>query len=206
MKTLLVWGATEVVVLSFMTLSVVFAEGITLEPAYLLTILAGAGGVIALLFRLLITSKDRESALVMAEKDRVILELESVKKSYQEVAAEALRSALDTTNWYRQRDGKPPLIPAAPVISESHSPSTEKQRETAALQTMRATMAAVKLVTGQEARQEPPHAQEPAPIAPVPEDRTQQSAVQALQQAIDEVPERTAEKVVEKLDEKKDQP
>lgn len=143
-----------------------FAET-ELTLTWLIGTLAGSGAVIALLFRLLISSKDRELiaekerfAAELAEKERARLELESIKKSYQEIAAEALKSALDRENYYRQRDGKLPLIPAAAVVPESHSPSTELQRETALVQTMRASLAYIKLSSGQEARPTPEEADE----------------------------------------------
>jgi hypothetical protein len=138
-----------------------FAEGIEIGTVWVLATLGGAGGVIAALFHLLISSKDREYALLLAQKDKENAELISVKKSYQEITQEALKSAVDVTNFYRAKEGKPPIIPVAPVVSESHSPSTAAQREAALIATMRATMAQVKVVTGQEPRQEPDHALEP---------------------------------------------
>lgn len=151
------------------------AEGLVIEGVYVLAILGGAGTVIAFLFKLLMGAKDKETALLLAqkdaemrEKDKARADLESVKKSYQEIAAEALRSATETANYYRQREGKPPIIPLAPVVSESHSPSTAAQRETALIQTMRATMAHVKSVVGQEPRPEPERAIEPANPATTP--------------------------------------
>ncbi len=121
----------------------------------LVATLGGSGTVIAALFHLLISSKDREYALLLSQRDAALKDSESMKKSYQEIAAEALKSATETTNYYRAKEGKPPLIPVAPVISESQSPSTEKQRETALIQTMRAEMAKIKLETGQQPRAEP---------------------------------------------------
>ena len=140
-------------------------------PVIIATMLLGSGAVIAFLFKLLISSKDREMALLIAEKDRMRfeietrnrqneIEMESIKKSYEEMAAEALKSARDTANYYRAKEGKPPIIPVAAVISESHSPSTAKQREAAAIQTMRAEMAQIKLAVGQSPRLEPERADE----------------------------------------------
>ncbi len=130
---------------------------VVLDTAYLLAILAGAGGVIAFLFRALISSKDRELASIIAEKDKEAAELTSMKKSYQEIAQEAVKSALGTTNYYREKDGKPPILPVAPVISESHSASTSLQREVAVIQTLRATITQIMLEAGQEPRKEPEH-------------------------------------------------
>lgn len=175
------------------------ADAIVLDPLSATGLLLGAGGVIGLLFRLLMTSKDREFALLSAQKDKYASDLESVKKSYQEIAAEALKSALDTANYYRQREGKAPIIPTAPVISESHSPSTPEQREAALVATMRAVMAKVKLITGQPPREEPPKAPDEA-LSP----DVKQGVIEVLKHSISEVPERTAEMVVEKLEEQKE--
>lgn len=132
--------------------------GITISGAVALSILAGAGGVIAFLFRALILSKDKEVASISAQNDREQKELEGLKKSYQEIAAEALRSATETANYYRAKEGLPPVVLLAPVVSESHSPSTRQQREEALVATMRANMAAVKLAVGQAPRPEPEQA------------------------------------------------
>lgn len=104
------------------------------------------------------------------EKDRVIAELTSVKKSYQEIADEAMRSLQETTNFYRKKNGEPPVAFLAPVVSESHSPSTERQREAALVQTMRAKMAAMKLASGLPPREEPERSVAPGqnPMEPQP--------------------------------------
>lgn len=137
-----------------------FADAIAIEGVYILAILGGAGSVIAYLFHSLITAKDKEMTLAIKEKDRMLLELEGMKKSYQEIAAEAVKGFKEVTNFYRAKEGKPPLLLAPPVVSESHSPSTAMQRETASIQTMRAAMVKLKEETGQEPREEPPHAAE----------------------------------------------
>jgi hypothetical protein len=105
----------------------------------------------------LLAAKDKEFALAMAEKDRVALETESMKKSYGEIATEAVKSATETTNYYRMKyENKPPLPTVVPVVSESHSPSTSLQRETASIATLRARMVILKEATGQDPREEPP--------------------------------------------------
>lgn len=169
------------------------ADAIAIEGVYILALLGGAGSVIAYLFHSLITAKDREAALAMKEKDRMLLELEGMKKSYQEIAAEAVKSFREVTNFYRAKEGKPPVVLAPPVISESHSPSTAIQRETAAIQTMRAAMAKIKEETGQEPREEPPHATEPVPppkpieppppvrVTIVPDDKEKPQPVEVMQ-------------------------
>lgn len=181
-----------------------FAEGdsIQISAIYVVGILATAGSVIAFLFKSLITSKDRELAakeekfnLIVQQKDKALQEVESIKKSYQEIATEALKSATDTANFYRNKEGRPPIIPTAPVIAESHSPSTAAQREAALIQTMRAAMAKVKLESNQEPRPEPPKSAEEQEV----KDRGQYSL--DMKKDIEEVPEKTAIKVVEKLKE-----
>lgn len=186
-----------------------FANGSIESPISTMVLLGGAGTVIALLFKLLIGAKDqllaskqREYELAYAELMAEKAEETSRKKSYQEIATEAIKSATDTANYYRQKEGKSPIIPLAPVVSESHSPSTEKQRETAIISTLRAEMAKVKLMTGQEPRPEPERAVEvpraaPPPL-PLPTSPTLIEAM-SLKEEIARVPEKTAEKVVEKL-------
>jgi len=147
-----------------------FAEtnGILISTLSVLGIFGGAGAVIAFLFRLLIASKDREFAMLLAQKEVERLDLEGMKKSYQEIAVEAQQTAINTANYYREKyESKPPLIIVAPVVSESHSPSTARQRETAFIATMRATMANIRLATGQESRPEPERAVESPPTLPM---------------------------------------
>lgn len=201
----------------------IVAEGMTVEPLYILGILSGAGMVIAFLFRQLISAKDqliavreREVALIMAQKDAAIAELISVKKSHQEMATDAIRSATEMANFVRSKEGKPPIIPIAPVISESHSPSTEKQRETALIATMRAQMALIRVKMGQEPRQEPEQAVEPMPptsvvvSAPAPyvagaatteEVMALTRKAASLEKEIVKAPDVIAKKVVERIEE-----
>jgi hypothetical protein len=171
---------------------ILFAEGdgIILTSVMMLAGAGVLGGVITFLFKLLLAAKDQ----VIAAKDKAHelalsqlaaekAEEESRKKSYAEIAKEAVKSLTETDAFYRQREGKPPAIPVAPVVSESHSPSTAAQRETAEIATMRAAVARIKLDAGQEPRIEP----EPV------------SEAVGLKRAIQQVPEQTAAKVVEKL-------
>lgn len=174
----------------------IIAQSIVIDGVYVIALLAGAGSVIGILFKMLLASKENEFKLLMTQKEKALADLESQKKSYQEVASEALKSAMDTANYYRQRDGKAPIIPLPAVVSESHSPSTPEQRETAALATMRATMAQVKVITGQEPRTEQPPAETPVP------EGVKEGIIAVLKHSIEEVPDRTAAKVVEKLEEK----
>lgn len=127
--------------------------------------LAGAGGVIALLFRLLIASKDEVLASVLKERDRIVSELTAERNSAKEFGREALQSALDTANYYRSQQGKPPLIPVGAVAPPTNSPSTLKQRVADELGPHWATLALIKLHSAQEPlpdvahdREEPPQA------------------------------------------------
>lgn len=189
-------------------------EGVNLSPVYILGVIAGAASVIGYLFKLYINARDREHALLLAQKDAAMLEVEGARKSYQEMASEAIKSALDTAAYYRAKEGKPPIVLPAPVISESHSPSTEKQREAAYIQTLRATIVAIKEATGQTTRVEPEHAIEPPrpptgsipPPIPVAVPTVSLLDAVNLKHQIARVPEETAEKVVDKLKEDEQKP
>jgi hypothetical protein len=124
---------------------------------YILAGFASLGGVVAVLYRGIIAAKD--ATIENLRKDNT--ELQSKLKSYEEIAAEALKSAMETANYYRKKyEDKPPIMPLAPVISESHSDSTSRQRAEADIATKRAVMAQIKLALGQEPRSEPGHAKE----------------------------------------------
>lgn len=116
----------------------------------LVAVVTALAGAVGLMFKLLMVSHAKS-----------LTDQESIKKSYQEISNEAIKSAKDTADFYRQKyEGKAPIILAAPVISESHSPSTKLQRETAGVATMRASLAAIKLAMGQSPRGEPEHKKE----------------------------------------------
>ena len=124
--------------------------GIVINAATIIAVITGLAGTIAFLFK-----------LYAAAKDKQIAALESTKKSYEEMAVEAIKSAKETADYYRRvYENKPPILLTAPVISESHSPSTIIQRETARVATMRASLAAIKLEVGQTPRMEPEHKKE----------------------------------------------
>jgi len=133
----------------------------TVSAGQLVTAVSVLGGVVSVLFWLLIASKDKLLAAKQAEFDvllaaqkKLLNDVEGRQKSYEEMAEEAIKSALETANFYRTRAGLPPIIPVAPVIPESHSPPTYIQRQTARIATMRAIMADVKNQEGQEPRTE----------------------------------------------------
>lgn len=188
---------------------ILFAQD-ALSVTYLIGVLVGAGGVIAFLFRALIKSKDDLIIAKEKEHERVRQDLEAErkeeearKKVYQEMANEGIKSAIETANFYRKKEGKPPIIPVPPVISESNSPSTSAQRETAEVSTMRAKMEQVKRMMGQEARQEPPRDTDSLVEShtKTAADLGKEIASATLLHEIAKIPEETAEKVVEKLEE-----
>lgn len=125
-------------------------SGITVTGTVIISLLTTLGGGMVVLFKLYVSAKDKALA-----------DMESLKKSYEEIANEAIKSAKETQDYYRVKyEGKAPIILAAPVISESHSPSTKVQRETAQVATMRASLAKIKLEAEQLPRVEPEHKKE----------------------------------------------
>lgn len=180
------------------------AEGVTLETPYLIGVFVGAGGVIAFLFRLLVTSMSRELAaekerfaMILAAKDATQRETVEQKKIYQEVASEAIRSAAETTNFYRQREGKPPLLLPVPVIPEGSSPSTARQLEQAQAASMRAAMVTIKAAVGQEPRKEPGHGTDFMPAKKDAKTTTEAAKTEAVAAAIVEVSKPILEAVKE---------
>lgn len=147
-------------------------EGVVVITALLVAV----SGALVYIYRKSESDRDREYARLLADKEREYnrmiaenekdkRELENTKKAYGGIAQEAVKAYKDTVNNQRTKDGQPPVQIVAPVITESNSPSTAKQREDAEISTLRAQMAAVKLADGQEPRKEPPHAIEPG-VAP----------------------------------------
>lgn len=125
------------------------ADGVTIPLSAIIGAVTVLGGAVVFLFKLLLGSKDK-----------AIADLESRMKSLQEIADESARAAREMGNYLRAKEGKPPIIPVAPVISESHSPSTKRQRDEAHIATLRANLAATKLAVGLPPRVEPERAVE----------------------------------------------
>lgn len=168
---------------------------VDLGVGWVIGLLSGSGAVIAYLFRMLITSHNEKYELLLAEKERQNKELETAKNSLKEIAAEAVRSYLATANHYRQKEGHPPIVPLAPVVSERQSPPTKEQIEVAEIATLRARMAQINLATGIAPRRELPGHRDPSSV----EDATlaTKGDVVRLEANIAAVPD----KVVEKLEE-----
>lgn len=83
------------------------ADGLVLTPGWILGVLAGAGSVIALLFKLLIASKDREIDRMNEDFD---LFKEQVKKDELRREKEDERVALliDEVKRFKNQHGKSP--------------------------------------------------------------------------------------------------
>jgi ABC-type phosphate transport system auxiliary subunit len=107
------------------------------------------GSGIALLFKLLMASHAR----TVADLEKRLGDVEALKRTYQEMAGEAIRSAKQTADFYRlKHENKPPIVLDEPVVPESSSPPSRLQKETATLATMRANMARIKREMGQAPR------------------------------------------------------
>lgn len=116
-----------------------------IDGAYILAIMAGAGAVISMLFKLLMDSKDREHAMLIKEKEEAIA-------SYKQLAIESVNSARETANVLRLKEGFDPIKTILAVVPESKSPPTGKQELDANIATLRANLASTKVVMGQEPR------------------------------------------------------
>ena len=130
--------------------TIMIAEGINITSSMLVSLITTLGLAIVFLFKQVISAKDKQ-----------IEELQKIKISYQDIASEAIKSAKETADFYRGKyENKAPIVLAAPVISESHSPSTSAQRDASDVATKRASLAAIKLCMGQAPRVEPEHKKE----------------------------------------------
>jgi len=129
--------------------------GVEVSAAWVLATLAGAGGVIAFLFRALITSKDREYSLLLKEKERDIKELENLWKSFRDISIDSVKVTTARENAFRAKENLPPLPIVVPVVPESFSPSTVIGRANADIATLRAKMEQIKISAGQDPMQFP---------------------------------------------------
>lgn len=130
------------------------SKSITISVLQLFGVMTILVSVISFLFYALIGAKDAANALALADRDRAISRLEAQQKAYEEMADEAVRSALEIANAYRIRDGQAPIIPRADVVPESHSPPSDMQRTAAALATLRALMVDIREAEGMKPRVE----------------------------------------------------
>lgn len=108
----------------------------------------------------------------LAEQNRLLEERLKDKveanKSLKEMLHEAVAVAEVYVNEKRAGVGMGPFTKLAPVVPEHSSPVSEKQQETADLQTLRASLTAAKLELGMPARESgPPEAKEGIETVPV---------------------------------------
>jgi hypothetical protein len=94
-------------------------------------------GVIATLFRMLMSSKDAQLVSMTSERD-----------SYKEIADDAVGTLEARVNMEREHRGEAPFKAIAPVIPEHNSPTTQKQVNTAHLATLRARFTAATMALG----------------------------------------------------------
>ena len=124
-------------------------DGLTITTTAAVTALGTLVACISGLFAMLIKSKEREYL-------RTVADLKESKENFEKLAAESLTFATQQANWAMQQQNLPPVVLTAPVVPRSQSPSTAKQRETARLETMVATLAQLKLMMGVAASPTPP--------------------------------------------------
>lgn len=129
-------------------------EGITIITG----LLVAMGTTVVFLHRHLMAAKDAERERLLADREALVKQLEAKKKSYEQIAQEAVHALVEVADKQRAREGRPPVTPLASVVPESSSPSTPAQRDDAAIATLRARMAAVKVDQGLPPRLEPPQA------------------------------------------------
>jgi hypothetical protein len=103
-----------------------------------MTIIGVMGGglisTIALLFKLL-----------MASKDKQLVDMTSARDSFKEIAEESVSNVEQVVNRIRQEKGLPEFKPLKPVVPEHASPVSRAQKDTAELQTLRAKLVAATL-------------------------------------------------------------
>src|ERR1041385_2988656 len=103
--------------------------------------LLALAGAVAIIFRLLQMSNERQ-----------VLDITADRNSYRQIAEEAVRQLEQARNQVRERRGQAPFTTFAPVQAEHSSPVKEQQIETAHIATLRARLIAAVL----DIRQEPP--------------------------------------------------
>lgn len=130
--------------------------GVILTTTQIVAAVTVLSGAVALLYK----TQQSNNAREIQRMEKNIADLESSKKSFEKVAGEAVEAATQINNYLRAQEGKPPLLPIAPVVTESNSPSTAAQRDSAILETLKAKVEAIRLGNNQPPRPEP----EQAPI------------------------------------------
>lgn len=100
---------------------------VELSTATIVSVIGGLTAGIVFMFKQVISSKNETLRATKA-----------LLKSYQEIAEDTTRSLMQVVNQNRLREGNLPLQLTVPVVTESQSPSTEMQRHTAHVATLRA--------------------------------------------------------------------
>ncbi len=103
--------------------------------------IASLSAAVALVFKLLMRSKDEQLA-----------EMTSQRNSYRQMAYESTAHLETLARRKRDKDGKPPVEPLLPIVPEHDSPTTRKQLDAADLQTARAKLTAATLALELPAR------------------------------------------------------
>jgi 5,10-methenyltetrahydromethanopterin hydrogenase len=101
-------------------------------------------GIISALVLALVAVIGKLYVNVIASKDALLKDMKAQRDAYQEMAAENLEELEKQLNIRRRDRGEEHMEVMAPVEAEHHSPTTERQHDTAELATLRARQAAVK--------------------------------------------------------------
>lgn len=132
--------------------------------------------------------------LMQTKNDQLEYE-RSQKKSYKEIAEEAVRMAESKVPPEKR------AAPLAPVVGEHNSPQTQKQKEDAELMTLRARVTAATLASGLPPREIGGQAEPEitAPETPIPTIDTQQlrEDIAEVKKIAVELPDKVVEKIAE---------
>ncbi len=188
-----------------------FAEGIGVTEGVSAGALAIAVGII---FRLLVSnydkqlkSKDDERDRLRADFEKQLTEEKNRTMSWKKIAGNAVALAESSIPADKR------VAQLAAVVGEANSPMTEKEKEDAALQTVRARLVAVTLAAGHPARIAEtdtggglvPLADQPAEphqvaviVPPIP--KVIEQRLDALSEAVEAVPHKTAEEILKQTE------
>jgi len=107
-----------------------------------ITFSAEAIGIIGVMGTGLITAIALLFKLLMASKDRALDEMTTERNSYKQMAEEAIANGEKFVSDSLAKCGQPDFEPMAPVVPEHSSPVTRQQQDVAELQTLRARLVA----------------------------------------------------------------
>lgn len=83
--------------------------------------------------------------LLMASKDKALVDMTSARDSFKEIADESVTSVESIVNRMRAEKGEEEFKPMKAIVPEHASPIKQSQQDTADLQTMRARLVAATL-------------------------------------------------------------